>query len=241
MLGRMEKRIGDFGPDELLSLARSKSLNELTALKVLRNPYCTAEIAEKVADQRHVLASHTVRQLVCEIRGFPFARTVSLLATLPWLSLLELAGAPKTPPVVRKYAERKLLMKLPSMALGEKVAMARRCQRSFFKALITTSDDLILTALLNNSRLVENDILIMLNTLSVSANLCREIAAHEKWGQYRGVRKALVVCPHTPEILAFSLLAFMNNRDLEGLSVRPDVSERVKDSAKALMEKRKSR
>ncbi len=222
---------------ELLELVRDHDMDERQALEVLRNSYCTVEIAEIVADSSHLLRSHVVRELLSGIRGFPFARTMTLLATLPWTSLLNLAQTPSVPPVVRRHAEKKLLGALPRMTLGEKVALARRAHRPLFGTLISAADIQVLIALLNNPRLVENDILIILNTAEAEPEFFATLAKHQKWGHYYGVRRGLAECPRTPLPIALSALVQLRRIDLEHVCSKAGLSDEVRAAAQGLIEK----
>jgi hypothetical protein len=229
--------IADLDSHELLELVRSGRLDELEAMRVLRSPYCTPQIAELIASDRSLLGLHGVRELLAGFPGLNFARAVDLLATLPWNSLLALSQTPKTPPVIRRHAERKLLIHLPSMALGEKIALARRAHRALFRALTTTDDPQILIALLNNPRLVENDILVVVNTAQAPTEFLQELARHPRWGQYRDVRRALAGSPHTPLPLALSLLVLLTRGELRTMLDRRDLKDDVRSAAESLLER----
>jgi hypothetical protein len=235
--GKVGKPISRMNSAELLELVRGDELDERQALDVLRNSYCTVEIAEIVADSSHLLRSHVVREVLSGIRGFPFARTMTLLATLPWTSLLNLAQSPSAPPVVRRHAEKKLLGNLPRMSLGEKVALARRAHRPLFGMLISSADVQVLVALLNNPRLVENDILVILNTASAAPEFFATLAKHQKWGHYYGVRRGLAECPRTPLPIALSALVQLRRVDLEQVCAQEGLSDQVRTAARGLLEK----
>jgi hypothetical protein len=162
---------------------------------------------------------------------------MDFLGTLPWNSLIALAQAPKTPPVVRRQAERRVLTQFINMALGEKVALARRAHRAIFGALITSGDSKVLSALLNNQRLVENDILVMLNTSEPPPEFFAALARHHKWGQYFHVRRALVECPHTPYPLALSILVQLPTAELKGALTRPEIPEKIRSAISSLLER----
>lgn len=230
-------RVADMNSDQLLALAQKGDLREQDALDVLRNPFCTPEIAEAIADRRDLLVSHTVRELLSGFRGFGFSRAMDLMATLPWTSLLALAHNPKTPPVVRRHAEKKLIAALATMSLGEKIALARRVHRPLLRPLIGAADGLVLTALLSNQRLSENDVLLILNTVKAPPDFYVELARHHRWGQCYAVRFALACCPHAPLPVALAALVQLRSSDLEGLATRPDVSDPVRSAAAALKEK----
>jgi hypothetical protein len=221
----------------LLKLVREGEIDELEVLQVLRSPFCTAEIAELVASKPRLLGTHAVRERLAGFPGFTFSRAVDFLGTLPWTSLLALAQAAKTPPVVRRHAERKLLAQLPSMTLGEKVALARRTHRALLTVLIATGDGQVLSALLNNPRLVENDILVILNTVEAPPDFFSDLARHHRWSQYLEVRRGLVACPHTPLPLALSVLVQLPAGELRRVLSRRDLPENVREAALALQER----
>lgn len=225
---------------ELRELVQAGKLKGLEIIKVLRNPYCTVEIAEIVADNRLWLTAHQVRELLAGFQGLPMARAMNLLATLPWLSLLELAKAPRTPPPVRRSAEKKILHRIATMTLGEKIALSRRAHRPLFKTLIETADAKVLCALLDNPYLVENDVLLMLNTIKPPPELVAEIARHQRWGCYYGVRLALAESRYTPLPIALSAMVQLRRLDLKNLLARPDLRPQVKDAATALLTRNQS-
>jgi len=229
--------IADLDSKSLLDLVRSRQLDELETLQVLRSPFCTAQIAEEIASDRRALDAHGVRERLAAFPGFNFGRALDLLGTLPWTSLLTVAKAPRTPPVVRRQAERKLVTQLQSMTLGEKIALARRAHRAIFRVLIATGDGQVLSALLDNGRLVENDVLVMLNTATPPPEFFAELARHRRWGQYFRVRRALVECPNTPYPLALSVLVQLPQTELRRALVRPDIPDNVRTAAEALLER----
>jgi hypothetical protein len=233
----MDSLIAELDGKGLLDLIRSRQLEELEVLQVLRSPYCTAQVAEEIASDRRLLDGHAIRERLAGFPGFNFSRAMDFLGTLPWTSLITLAQAPKTPPVVRRQAERRILTQFITMALGEKVALARRAHRAIFGALMTTGDSRVLSALLNNPRLVENDILIILNTSEPPPEFFTALARHHKWGQYFRVRRALVECPHTPYPLALSILVQLPSAELERALGRPDLPENIRSAASSLLER----
>lgn len=224
--------------DQLRRLVAAGELDPLDAAAVLRNPYCPVEVAEQIADSSALLDLHGVRELLSGFRGMPLSRAMSLMATLPWVSLLNLARRPSTPPQVRRQAERKILERTPRMALGEKIALARRCHRPLIRPLIVDAEARVLEALLDNGRLVENDVLLMLNTRSPPPELCRAVAGHRRWGACYRIRRALVESPATPLPVALSVLVQLRLSDLAALARKPGVPAPVRAASAALKEKK---
>lgn len=233
----MKPVIGELDSNGLLALVREGNLDDLEVLQVLRSPFCTAQIAELIAADPGLLDAHAIRERLAGFPGFTFSRALDMLSTLPWASLLSLSQMPRTPPVVRRQAERKVLGQIVSMTLGEKIALARRAHRAIFPTLISGGDGQVLSALLDNPRLVENDVLVMLNTVEPPPEFFAELARHRKWGQYFRVRRAIVECPHSPLPLALSVLVQLSTSELKRVIDRPDLPQKVREAAELLLER----
>ncbi len=233
----MISKISELDSQALLNLVQGRDLDEPEVLQVLRSPFCTVQVAELVASRPRLMDSHAVRERLAAFPGFTFARAMDLVGTLPWTSLLSLAQQPRTPAVIRRHCERKLLALVPSMTLGEKIALARRAHRSLLSPLVAAKDTQVLIALLDNPRLVENDILVILNTTEPPPDFFADLARHHRWGHYREVRRALVSCRHTPLPLALSLLVQMPEGELCQLLDNPRTPKRVREAAAALQER----
>jgi hypothetical protein len=123
------------------------------------------------------------------------------------------------------------------MSLGEKIALSRRAHRAIFKVLIGLGDGQVLSALLNNPRLVENDILVILNTSEPPPEFFTDLARHQKWGPYLRVRRALVECPHTPLPVALSVLVQLPVGELRHAEARRDLPEKVREAVVSLLER----
>lgn len=216
-------------------MIRKGELDDFQVVEVLRSPYCTAQIAEIVATGQDHLGMQAVREKLAGFPGLSNAHAMNLLGSLTWSSLIAVAQSPKTPPLVRRQAERKLILQVPSMALGEKIAVARRAHRALFPALIAVRDDKILTALLDNPRVVQNDLVVLLNTGRPSVEFITSVARHHRWSKSYLVRFAIVVCTTSPLPLALSVLVQLPRKDQLSIAKRTDVSERLRSAAEALL------
>jgi hypothetical protein len=123
------------------------------------------------------------------------------------------------------------------MTLGEKVALARKVHRPLFNNLIAVADGQVLVALLNNPRMVENDILLILNTVDAPPEFYAELTRHHKWGQYYGVRKTLAQCPNAPLPLALSALVQLRASDVREIARRPGLPDAIRAAAEDLRDK----
>lgn len=234
----MSERISSMGPEDLRRVAENENLDDGQALEILRNPHCSPETAEKVAGHRRLMGSDQIRRLICTIRGMSTPRVADLIATLPWLGLLQLAQDPKTPPMVRRMGERRLLLKLPKLTLGEKIGLARRAHRALYVPLVATGDPQVVIALLENPRLTETDVVGLFNANEPQPVVFSAVLRNPRWAPRRGIRMAMARNRSTPLPLALSALAELGPGELKGLAQDPGVPEGVREGVVRLLRKR---
>jgi hypothetical protein len=227
------------GRAALESRVAGAELDEGAAIEVLRSPFCTAEIAETIARSPRLTSAHRVRELLCTIKGMSTSRVHDLVSGLPWLSLLRLAQAPNAPPPVRRLAERRLVLRLSKMTLGEKIAFARRAHRVLFKHLIATGQATeVFLALIDNPRMTESDVVLLLGSAAPSREVVRAIVRSNRWASRRGVRMAVTRCPTAPLPVALSALAELAAVELRQVIDDGRVPAAVRDGARGLLERR---
>lgn len=226
------------GPEELGRLASQPALDERTVIEILRNPYCSSEVAMRLAARAELMSSTRVRRLVCEIDGLPTPKVSDLLGTLPWVPLLELAQEPRTPPMVRKMAERKLLLKLEKMTSGERTALARRAHRAIFHAVARIGDERTFAALLENPKLTERDLVSILNSGAHPPTAPVWVNRNSRWATRRTVRLAVARSPATPVPVALSAIAELGTNELTQLARDPKISAPVREAVRGLLRRR---
>ncbi len=222
---------------ELMALVENGELDEPEVLEVLRNPYCTVEIARKIALDRRWTASHVVRERLAAFRGMPVATVMNILPTLPWLSLLHVAQEPRTPPVIRRHAERHIVQRLRRMALGEKITLARLAHRELYRHLLELPDPQVLQALLDNPRTVENDVVLLLQRAEPDSPLFAAVMRHRRWGACYEIKRTLARAAGTPVPLAISSLVHLRAADLKEIAGGASGSHAVRQAAAALQER----
>ena len=223
--------------DELLALAARDDLDEGRALSIIRSPFCSPEVAHRISENKRILGSHKVRELICSVRGVPNGQVLDLLATLPWLSLLLLAQAPQTPPLVRRQAERRLIEKVPRLTSGEKIALARRAHRKLLRVVAATGIGEVLQALLENPRLTETDIQVLLAQEKPPSEVFVALIRNPRWSRRRGVRMAIARNRAAPLPIALSAMAQLAPGELLDIAEDRTVDARVRRAASALKDR----
>ena len=228
------RNISELSTRELELLVSTGELDIDDALAVLRSPFCSVRVAELILAQRRLMTSHVVRERLAGFRSLPVGKALNLLGTLPWLSLLHLAQEPRTPPMIKRRCEERLINRLLELTAGEKIALARLAHRPLFRRLLESDDERVALALLDNPRLIENDVLVLLAQRHVPANLYREVLRHRRWGNRYAVKLRLAESRMAPVPLALSALVQLRPSDQRALAGRRDVRPEVRAAAQEL-------
>jgi hypothetical protein len=193
----------DVSPDALVTVLRNRLTSAATVLRIGRS--------------RSWMRSREVKLAFVANPRAPQVLARQFLPHLGWrdLSLIPINLA--VSPVVRREAEKLLKIRLPELALGEKVALARRGSRGVLDMLCGETDATVLRAVAGNPRLRESDLARILTRPEVPSEFLGWLADQSSWGQRREVRLALVRHPRTPASTALRLTQSLSPRDLDDL------------------------
>jgi hypothetical protein len=140
------------------------------------------------------------------------------LAGLGWVTIAELAANPSTHPSLRRRAEKWLEARLPELALGERIALARRATRPLIAALAASTEPAVLVSLLGNERCTEADAIRIAAARNTPSSALERMLRHPTWGARRSVRLALSANPGTPVPTALRALQGLEGPDLRRLA-----------------------
>ncbi|MGA8808339.1 MAG: hypothetical protein WB973_10715 [Thermoanaerobaculia bacterium] len=205
-------------------VTNAASLLEDEALALLDNAHCTAAVCQTLARNPRLTAFYAVRLRLVQHRATPLTHAVKLVHYLHWPDLLRLSVDVKVPAQVRRSIDTQLLARLPKLALGEKIAAAKRCSAALIKVLLFEPDPNIFASLLINQLVREEDLLLFADSDAASAEKLRLLAADPKWSYRYAIRRALAVNPSTPRSVAASQLRFLSRRDLRVIHDDPATS-----------------
>jgi hypothetical protein len=229
--------LSEAGSEELLALLRAHA-GALTAPAVrhaLRNPYCTAEAIEAIAGEQRMLSFYEVRRDLALHPRTPEALAARLVPTLWWRDLMALALDTRLRPALRRTAEVHLNARLPEMAVGEKVTLARRASLGLLSQLRHDPSPQVIAALLDNPRLTEGMLAPVLHSASTSPAILELIANDRRWGVRYPLRLALVRHPATPLKISWRLLEALRKVDLRPVAADARVPEPVRRRARVLL------
>lgn len=147
------------------------------------------------------------------------------------LSLLLLSSQPP-PPGIPHAAE------LPGgreLTLGERKSLARGRRREVLDRLLRDPDESVLTILLGNPRITEDDVVRLAARRPTTAAAQRTILKCERFIARYAVKRALVLNPFTPTDLAARLLVLLTRPDQRAVADDPSLNEAVRAAARAAL------
>jgi hypothetical protein len=155
--------------------------------------------------------------------------------TLFWRDLVEVGLDIRVRPTVRRAADRQLVTRLQGLAVGEKVAIARRASPRVLERLRHDPSPRVVRALLENPRATEGLLLPLVSHEQARPEVLEEVARSRHWGARYEVRLALCHNPRTPAATALRLLPHLRKADLRRLLREVRVPALVRRRAEVLL------
>jgi len=211
-------RLPEAGKDYLAGALENPTIGAEDVAVVLRNKRSTAEIVARVGRNRSWMQARDVRVAFV---GHPRAAAVAARQVLPhlfWRDLADVAGNLRLSPLVRRDAERVIARRLPDLAVGERITLARRGSRGLIESLREDPEPLVLRAIAGNPRATEADLLRILQREELPSEFLGWLCDRSTWGQRRALRVRLVRHPRTPVPSALRAMSCLSRRDLQALS-----------------------
>lgn len=200
-------------------LARElKSLDSAALRHLFRNPFLTRAMIEQVLSVPEYLAAYEVRLEAARHPRTPQLAALRFLSGLYWPDLVRIGLDTHLHPLVRRAADLRLSERLPGLAIGEKIAIARTASQGLIGFLRADPTPRVIEALLENPRLTESLLLPLVGSDAASPRVLAVVAASAKWGARYPVRVALCRNPKTPVDRALQHLPMLKRPDLEAVS-----------------------
>jgi len=225
------------GADGLLALVRAYAwrLEAPAARLVLRNPHCTPEIVELLADQPRLVSFYEVRRDLAFHPRSPEPLALRQVAGLFWRDLMLLGLDTRVRPRVRRAADQHLAVRLPELAVGEKITIARRCGPGVLGQLRHDPSPRVVAALLDNPRLTEDLLAPVVHAPTTPGPVLALVAADRRWGVRPALQSALARNPATPLPTALRLLPLLRKPELRAVAQDPRTAEPVRQRARLLL------
>jgi len=231
------QRLREAGGEDLRALVRelAEALDVAAAQAVLRNPHAGEEVLRLLAEQRRLLAFYDMRRDLALHPATPQPIALQLLTGLYWRDLVAAGLDVRIRPVVRRFAEKRLVERLPTLAVGEKVTIARSASPHVLQVLRHDPTPRVIASLLDNPRLVEADLLPLASAEAAHPPVLAVILAHRKWGNRYPVKLAVVRNPRAPLQQALHHLTLLKKPDQRAIAADPRLALPLRRKAELLV------
>jgi hypothetical protein len=154
----------------------------------------------------------------------------------------ELARSLSTEPSAAAGADSELptIFQLRDMDVTQRIRLAMKAGRPERQLLVRDNSPQVLTALLANPRLEDEEVLQIVQSPYTSSGVVQQIASSQRWSSSYEIQLAVVRSPKTPLPLVLRLLESLRTKDLGVLAKSSAVRDNVKKAALRVYLKRSS-
>lgn len=235
--GGLARFLRQCGAEDLVRLLREKGgeIGPEEVRQALRNPFCGVEVVDWVVAQARLLSFYEVRRDLALHQRTPETTAFRFLPGLYWRDLMLVGLDTRLHPSVRRAAEQHLLARLPEVALGEKIALARRASGGVMLQLRHDPNPRVLSALLDNPRLTEGVLAPLLHSVRTPPAILDLVIQDRRWGVRYGLRLAVARNPMARLETVLPLLVGLRKADLRGVAGDTRLSGAVRQRARLLL------
>jgi hypothetical protein len=175
----------------------------------------------KLHNDRELRAHYAVTLGLLRCRWTPLPQAMNLVHHVRFMDLLKIAKEPYLAGPLKKRIETFVMEIYPSLALGQKMALARQAPRNLIQPLRTTKEREVVKVLLLNYFFTHSDALFMAQSPKTTPGALEELACCARWKQHKEIKIGLLSNPNTPRSMVMSLLQGLPLHQLEELKRNP--------------------
>jgi hypothetical protein len=125
-----------------------------------------------------------------------------------------------------------LLQQIAKMSFSDRLRAAMKGSREVRAILIRDPNKMVAASVLSSPKLTENEVESFARMANNSDEILRVIAGNRAWMKNYGIVVGLARNPKTPVALSLNLLARLNDRDVNALSMDRNVPEPLRTAAR---------
>lgn len=191
----------------------------------------------KIIKKREWVTQYDVKVELVKNPRTPSHESLKLLKYLYRQDLQFIARDVAVSHVIRQVAVTLLEAKLEELLPGEKIALAREAVGPLLTLLLNDQDARVVKSALNNSRVRENDVVVMANKRHTQTEVIREVF-QSRWTRRYSVIVALVHNPNTPDDISRLLLEKLLQQDLLRVIENPTLPVPTRMNARHMLRRR---
>jgi hypothetical protein len=219
--------------------AADPALSEDLALALLKNAELAAEDIERISQNTGVMKSRKVRLGLAAHPRAPRPIALRLIRELYTFDLMQFSLRPCVAADLKRMADELLVTRIPSIALGERISLARRCSATVGTALLLDKESRVWQTALENPRMTEVAVVKALRRTSSSPAFVEAICHHAKWSLRPEVRMALLRNAHTPLARALEFARRLAPAQLRDVLHNSRLPEKIKEYLRKEVRERK--
>jgi len=232
----LAERLRTAAEEELAELLErvATEIEPQVARHAFRNPFLGAAMIERLLAAPKLLGSYEMRREAVFHPRTPRILALRFVPGLFWADLARLGTDTRLHPTVRRAGDLRLTERLPALAVGERMAVARSASAGVIAALRQDSTPRVIQALLENPRLTEGLLMPLVASETSSPRVLATVAASPRWASRPPIRAALCRNPATPQGVAMSLLPMLGKRELGAVAADPRLPLMLRRKAQLL-------
>lgn len=203
--------------------------------QVLRNAFVSRRVIDLLLNQRRLMSSYEVRSAIAIHPRTPEIHARRLIPGLYWKDLTRVSSDVCVRPAVRRAADLKLADRIPGLAVGEKIAIARRGGPGVLGQLRNDPNPVVVSAVLDNPRLTEGLLMPVVARETTPGRVLSAIAANRRWGLRYNVKAAICRNPATPPATSLPLLPALKKNELQSICAGVRIPQVVRQRAGLLL------
>ena len=229
----LRRRLREAASEELGQLLAevADALDPPALRQIFANPFLDAELIERLFDLPGVERSYEARREAVRHVRTPRALALKFVGGLYWVDLIRIGLDARLHPVVRRAADLRLIERLPTLAVGEKIAIARAADAAVLAALRHDPSAPVIAALLDNARTTETLLMPFVASERASPLALGAVARSARWASRPVLRAALCRNPALPLPQALALLPGLGKRELRAVAADPRLSPALRRKA----------
>src|SRR3984885_578359 len=200
------------------ALLENPHLEEPHVLLMLERLDLPAPVVAAIAEEGKWTSSESVRLRLARHPQTPKRLALAAVRRLFLFDLVRLSLLPSAPADIRRVAEEVILMRVPHLAIGEKLTLARRGPARVTGAILVEGHPQAIKLALANAFLTESQVLKVLAKAGVPERVVAAVAQHPKWSSQYNVRIALVRNDPTPAAAVLAFLPQLTLGDLKEIA-----------------------
>lgn len=204
------------------------TLTEDLALAQLQEPDLSSDAIERISRDESAMKSRKVRLALAAHPRTPRRIALRIIRELYTFELMQFALTPAAAADLKRVADELLLSRLTSIALGERISLARRSSTLVAGALLLDKDCKVWQPALENARLTEAGVVKALQRTTATPAFVEAVSHHPKWSLRHEVQVALLRNAHTPMAKALEFSRRILPRQLRDILHTSRLPEKIK-------------